>query len=116
MENGLDWLFWAILIIGALAFLYVPQFLARRRQKKREEELAVGDSVMTIGGLIGRLTFIDFDQNIARIRLAEGVEIRILPGAISGKRQEATSQDESVQDVPSSDVGDESAAGDAAAT
>jgi len=88
MENGMDWLFWAILIIGALAFLYVPQFLARRRQKKREEDLAVGDRVMTIGGLIGTLTHIDFEENIARVKLADGVEIHIVPGAISGKRQE----------------------------
>jgi preprotein translocase subunit YajC len=98
MENGMDWLFWAVLIIGALAFLYVPQFLARRRQKKREEELAVGDDVMTIGGLMGRLTYLDFDDNVARIELADGVEVRIVPGAISGKREEqieGTSQTES---------------------
>lgn len=104
MENGMDWLFWAILIIGALAFLYVPQFLAKRRQKKREEELAVGDQVMTIGGLIGRLTYIDFDENVARIKLGEGVEIRIVPGAISGKHQDAGALGEIVEDTQEADA------------
>ena len=88
MLDGMDWLFWIVLIVGALVFLYVPQFLARRRQRKREENLEVGDRVITIGGLIGTLTYLDFDTNVARIELADGVEVRLLPGAISGKRQQ----------------------------
>jgi preprotein translocase YajC subunit len=107
MENGMDWLFWAILIIGALAFLYVPQFLARRRQKKREEELAVGDHIMTIGGLIGTITYIDFEDNVAQVKLADGVEIKMVPGAISGKRQDGTATVESSErDVENSSSGE----------
>ncbi len=81
-----DWWFWLVLIVAMVAFLALPQWMARRRQKQREQELKVGDSVLTIGGLIGEITYLDFQSNIARIKLAEGVEIRILPGAISGKR------------------------------
>ena len=102
MENGMDWLFWAVLIIGALAFLYVPQFLAKRRQKKRKEDLSVGDRVMTIGGFIGTLTYLDFEDNVASIELAEGVEVQIVPGAISGKRQRGSSEDESATAVKQS--------------
>jgi preprotein translocase YajC subunit len=97
MENGMDWLFWAILIVGALAFLYVPQFLARRRQKKRESELAVGDRIMTIGGFVGTLTYIDFDDNIAHVKLADGVEVEMVPGAINGKRQDESPSGETSQ-------------------
>jgi preprotein translocase subunit YajC len=43
---------------------------------------------MTIGGFIGELTYIDFDANLARIKLTEDLEVKILPGAISGKRVE----------------------------
>jgi preprotein translocase subunit YajC len=68
------------------AFLFLPQMMARRRRKKREEDLKVGDEVITIGGFIGELTYLDFEENLARIRLAEGVELRVLPGAISGKQ------------------------------
>ena len=86
-ENN-SWLFWVILIVGSVVFLYVPQFMARRRQKKREEELAVGDHVMTIGGFIGDLVYLDFEKNLARVRLADNVIVEMIPGAISGKRAE----------------------------
>lgn len=87
------WLFWVVVIGGLVVFLFLPQWMARRRQRKREESLRVGDNVMTIGGLIGELTYVDFEANIARIKLAEGVEIRILPGAISGKRATPTPEE-----------------------
>jgi preprotein translocase subunit YajC len=67
---------------------------ARRRQRKREDELQVGDQVITIGGFIGELTFIDFDANLARIKLTEDLEVKIVPGAIRGKRVDAAMQPE----------------------
>lgn len=84
---GTDWTFWVILLVALGVFAVLPQWMARRRQAKREEELEVGDQVMTIGGFLGTLTYINFDDNLARIRLAEGVEVEILAGAISGKRK-----------------------------
>ena len=90
MGDNNSWLFWVILSVGSVVFLYVPQFMARRRQKKREEELAVGDHVMTIGGFIGDLVYIDFEKNLARVRLAENVIVEMIPGAISGKRADQT--------------------------
>ena len=65
-----DWWFWLVLIVAMVAFLALPQWMARRRQKQREQELKVGDSVLTIGGLIGEITYLDFQSNIARIKLA----------------------------------------------
>jgi preprotein translocase YajC subunit len=69
-----------------ILFIYVPQWQARKRRQQQEADLEIGDQVMTIGGLIGTLTYFDPDENIARIRLAEDVVVDILPGAISGKR------------------------------
>lgn len=89
-----NWLFWVIAIVALVVFLILPQWMARRRQKKREDELQVGDDVMTIGGLIGTLTHLDFQHNIARLEIAEGVEVRLLPGAISGKRVESQEEAE----------------------
>jgi preprotein translocase YajC subunit len=94
MGNGNDVLFWGILIAAMVVFLFLPQWMNRRRQKKREQDLRVGDRVMTIGGFIGELTYIDFEANLARIRLAEGIEVSLLPGAISGKRESADAVDE----------------------
>jgi preprotein translocase subunit YajC len=95
-EQG--WLFWVIAVGALVVFLVLPQWMARRRQKRREDELQVGDNVMTIGGLIGTLTYLDFERNIARIEIAEGVEVRLLPGAISGKRVE-TAEAEDADEV-----------------
>jgi preprotein translocase YajC subunit len=98
MNEGNSWLFWVVLIVGSVLFLYVPQYMARRRQKKREEDLAVGDHVMTIGGFIGDLVYINFEENIARIRLAENVVVDIIPGAISGKRAKETEADQPAEE------------------
>ena len=91
MDQSGGLVFWGVLIVAMLAFLYLPRGMNRRRVKQRKEELRVGDRVLTVGGLIGELTYIEFDDNVARIKLAEGVEIQIVPGAISGKRGDQTS-------------------------
>lgn len=82
-DSGL--IFWGVLLAAMVIFMFLPQWTARRRQKRREEELEVGQRVVTIGGLIGDLTYLDFDARVARLRLVEGMEISILPGAIRGK-------------------------------
>ena len=89
--NGLG--FWIILIGASVVFLYLPQMMSRNRRKKQEQELQVGDHVMTIGGFIGDLVYINLEKNLARIRLAEGIVVEILPGAISGKRAEEPEED-----------------------
>ena len=95
MNNDSGWLFWVILIVGSVVFLYVPQLMARRRQKKREEDLAVGDRVITIGGFIGKIVYLDFEKNLARIQLADDLVVEMIPGAIGGKRVEK--EEESVE-------------------
>ena len=85
MGQGVDWLFWIVMMMLIGVFLYVPQWMARRRRQQQERELTAGDRVVTIGGFIGTLTRYDREANIARIRLAEGVEVDILPSAIGGK-------------------------------
>jgi len=85
MGQGADWLFWIVMMVLIIVFLYVPQWMARRRRQQQEGELAVGDRVITIGGFIGTLTRYDREANIARIRLSEGVEADILPSAIASR-------------------------------
>ena len=101
MNNDGGWLFWVILIVGSVVFLYVPQLMARRRQKKREEELAVGDRVITVGGFIGEIVYLDFDKNLARIQLADKIVVEIIPRAIGGKRVEKEEEASSeIQESP----------------
>ena len=66
-----------------LGLLVLPQWQARRRQKKQMESIEVGREIMTIGGIIGKVTFIDRDENRARIEVSPGVEIEFLASAIS---------------------------------
>jgi preprotein translocase subunit YajC len=70
-----------LVLIGALMFW--PQWQARRRRQKQMAELRVGDEVMTVGGIIGKLTYFNADENRARIEIAPEVEIRVVVAAIS---------------------------------
>jgi preprotein translocase YajC subunit len=85
MTNGNDWLLWLIILGAGLLFLFVPQWLARRRQAQRVAEFAPGDLVITIGGFLGVLKEIDLEENVAILKLAEDLEVEILPGALSRK-------------------------------
>lgn len=45
--------------------------------------LAVGDEVLTVGGIIGKLTYLDAEENRAGIEISPGVEIHVVVAAIS---------------------------------
>ena len=70
-----------LVLISMLMFW--PQWQARRRRRKQMAELRVGDEVMTVGGIIGKLTYLNADENRARIEVAPEVEIRVVLAAIS---------------------------------
>ncbi len=75
-----------ILIAGVVmlgAFTFLPQWQNRRRRQKQIDELQIGDDVMTIGGIIGRLTDIDPEEHQARVEIAPQVEVRIALAGIS---------------------------------
>lgn len=74
-----------VFIAALLGFMLWSQWRARRRYQQRMDELQVGDEVMTIGGIYGKLTFLDRGGGLARIEIAPGVEIRLNIGAI-GRR------------------------------
>ena len=75
-----------ILIFGLVllaALMFWPQWQARRRRQKQMAELRTGDEVMTVGGIIGKLTYFNREKNRAHIEIAPGVEIRVVLAAIS---------------------------------
>ena len=77
-----------ILVVGLVLLsvpMFLPQWQARRRRKKQMAELRTGDEVMTVGGIIGKLTYLNVEENRARIEIAPGVEIRVVLAAISRK-------------------------------
>jgi preprotein translocase subunit YajC len=76
-------LIWLVGLVLLSVFMFLPQWQARRRRQKQMTEMSVGDQVMTVGGIIGKLTYLNVEENRARIEIAPGVEIQIVPAGIS---------------------------------
>lgn len=72
-----------VLVVGMVAFMFWSQWRSRKRYQQRMQALQAGDQVVTIGGILGKLTQVDRDANRARLEVAPGVEIQITLGAIS---------------------------------
>ena len=75
-----------LIIIAAFAFLY---FVLLRPQKRRQLEsqqmlqnLAVGDEIVTAGGIFGRITALDDDE--VRVEIAPELEVRVARRAVGG--------------------------------
>ena len=73
----------AIGLVLLSVLMFLPQWKSRRRRKKQMSQLHVGDKVMTVGGIIGKLTYFNAEEERARIEIAPGVEIDIVSNAIS---------------------------------
>jgi len=84
MGNGELW-WWLVILAAGVLVLFVPQWLSRRKQAQRLAGFEVGERVITVGGFIGTVTYIDLEENVARLRLAEGIEVEVVPGALSRK-------------------------------
>ena len=89
MENPEQIVVWLLFIALMAGMVFLPQWRARRRRSKQMEELRPGDKVMTVGGIIGTLKFLDAEQGKARLQIASGVEIEILPAAIGRRMDES---------------------------
>jgi preprotein translocase subunit YajC len=78
-------------------FLIRPQRAQRQRQQQLLSALAVGDEVLTIGGMYGRITEIDDDTDTVTVEVAPGTHIRMLRRAISQRLTE--DEDESYEEA-----------------
>jgi preprotein translocase subunit YajC len=86
-----------ILVVGLIllsAFMFLPQWQTRRRRQKQMASLHVGDEIMTVGGIIGKLTVLNTDEERAHIEVAPGVEIQIVLTAISRTLTQASNPDQ----------------------
>jgi preprotein translocase subunit YajC len=76
------YIFILILLVGMWFLLIRPQ---RRRQLESQRlllSLEVGKEIVTAGGLYGTITALDDDE--ARVKIADGVEVRVAKRAIAG--------------------------------
>src|SRR5437016_3421597 len=76
-----------LLPIVLLGFMYVllirPQQQRARRQRMLVSSLAVGDRIVTIGGIMGEI--VALDDETAEIRVNDGVVITFVRAAINRK-------------------------------
>lgn len=77
----------ALLLVLLIGLMYVVLVLPRRRQMNRQRallsSLAVGDDVVTIGGLHGTIT--DLDTGVVTLSVSPGVEVRFAREAVARK-------------------------------
>ncbi len=74
--------------MGAILWLtIVPQRKQRQKQAELMSRLAVGEEVLTNGGIIGTITYLEDD--VAHIEVDSDVVIRVAKGAISRTTSEA---------------------------
>jgi preprotein translocase subunit YajC len=71
-----------LIFAGYWALVVFPKQRAFKKHQRHIQSLHVGDEVVTYGGLIGTITWLNDASGTARIRLAEGVEVRILAAAL----------------------------------
>ena len=80
-----------VLIIGIMYFLMIrPQ---QRRLKEHQAMIAAirrGDTVVTSGGIIGKVT--KADDNELQVEIADGVRIKLVRGTVSEVRTKGEAQ------------------------
>jgi preprotein translocase subunit YajC len=77
-------------IVLALAAMWLIVVRPQRRKQKRQQatlsELAIGDEILTAGGVYGKVTRIDDDE--VRVEIAPKVEVRVARRAIAAQLTE----------------------------
>ena len=75
-----------VLIFVIMYFLLIrPQQAKAKKQREMVANLRRGDTVVTSGGLIGKIAKV-IDENEVQVDLADNVRVRIVRGAVSEVR------------------------------
>ena len=91
--GGYSLLIFLVLMGAVFYFLLIrPQQRRQRSQRALIESVAVGDEVMTIGGIYG--TVRDLDDEAVTIEVAPGIDVRFAKTAIARKLVYDDSYDE----------------------
>ena len=86
--------FFVFILLGLAAMWLIvirPQRRKQKLQQGMQSELAVGDEVLTAGGVYGKVTRVDDDD--VRIEIAPNVEVRLARRAIAAQLTDHTAAD-----------------------
>ena len=87
-SGGSAFFFLIILALGAMWLIVIrPQRRKQKLQQGMQAELAVGDEVLTAGGVYGKVTRVDDD---VRVEIAPNVEVRLARRAIAAQLTDHT--------------------------
>ena len=109
-SSGSSSLFPILLLLGIAALYLIvvrPQRRKQKLQQSMQTELAVGDEILTAGGLYGTVTQVGDDE--VRVEIAPNVEIRLARRAIAAQLTEHAPAETPSDDHEPDDVSDEAA-------
>ncbi|MEL6272208.1 MAG: preprotein translocase subunit YajC [Chloroflexota bacterium] len=96
-----------LLIMGGYwSFFVYPRQREFKQRQNYVRQLALGDEVVTFGGVIGRVIDVDGETGVVQVEIAEGVVVRCIaasivsgfdPEEIADNVRRAGQQDESAQ-------------------
>ncbi|MFC1959636.1 preprotein translocase subunit YajC [Chloroflexota bacterium] len=73
-----------LLVIAAYWTLVImPKQQDFKKHQRFVRQMQTGDKVVTYGGLVGTITALYPDEGLARVQLAEGVEVEIITAALT---------------------------------
>ncbi len=84
-ETGAAFAAWGPIIVMLIIFyfmLYRPQKQAAKRREEMLNSLKVGDDVITIGGIYGKITALD--DTTVRLEIADNIVIKVMRGSVNG--------------------------------
>jgi preprotein translocase subunit YajC len=67
-----------LLLAGYWSLVIFPKQRTFRKHNEQVRAFRAGDEVITFGGIIGTITRIDSDAGVAMVRIAEGVEVKVI--------------------------------------
>ncbi len=82
------WIFF-ILLIAMTAWMFWQQSRQQKNRRQLQSNIARGDEVVTVGGIIGTVEAISDDE--VTLSVGNDVRIRVLRKAIGGKHQPSAS-------------------------
>ena len=76
-------------LMGGIFYFMLWRLQKKEQQKRRDllNSLKVGDDIITIGGIYGKITAIS--EKRVKVQVAEGVEIEMARNAVSGHQDPA---------------------------
>lgn len=79
-------IFFLTLLLIFIAGYYSLVVMPKQRDFKKHQQyvlsLKVGDEIITYGGIIGTITELDAEVGVSKVRIAEGIEIKMITAAL----------------------------------